>query len=128
MHEGFLTSRYTLLAQASFACAFLIYTTIYFQHKRRRLRYRMVVYQEANAIYKLIHIKNPPHFLQYGGFFLSFLDFVQQVARYVFYQLKCGHNFINFSFGVCLCFGNRISAQANAFWINELHVGNAYKA
>ena len=42
----------------------------------------MVAYQEANAIYKLIHIKNPPHFFQYSGFFLSFLDFVQQVARY----------------------------------------------
>jgi len=44
-----------------------------------------IVHQEANAIDKLIHIKNPPHFSQYGGFFLSFLDFVQQVARYVFY-------------------------------------------
>jgi hypothetical protein len=43
-----------------------------------------VVYQEASAIYKLIHIKNPPHFSLRDGFFLSFLDFVQQVARYVF--------------------------------------------
>jgi len=41
MHEGFLTSQYTLLAQASFASAFWIYTNIYFQHKRGRLRYRM---------------------------------------------------------------------------------------
>ena len=28
------------------------------------------------------HLENPPHFSQRGGFFLSFLDFVQQVARY----------------------------------------------
>ena len=67
-----------------------------------------VVYQEANAIDKLIHIKNPPHFFLVWWIFPLFLDFVQQVARYVFYQLKCGHNFINFSFGVRLCFGNRI--------------------
>ena len=61
-----------LLAQASFACAFWIYTNIYFQHKRGRLRYRMVVYQEANAIYKLIHIKNPPHFFSAVDLFSLF--------------------------------------------------------
>ena len=73
MHEGFLTYQYTLMAQASFACAFWIYANIYFQHKRGRLHYRMGrVHQEANATDKLIHIKNPPHFFQCGGFFLSF--------------------------------------------------------
>jgi hypothetical protein len=44
-----------------------------------------VVYQEANAIDKLIHIKNPLHFFLVRWLFPLFLDFVQQVARYVFY-------------------------------------------
>ncbi|SQI98521.1 hydrogenase 2 accessory protein HypG [Aggregatibacter aphrophilus] len=36
-----------LLAQASFACAFLISTNIYFQHKRGRLRYHIKILTDS---------------------------------------------------------------------------------
>ena len=63
------------LTQAYFSCAFLISSNLYFQHKRGRLRYRASRHQEANAIYKLIHIKNPPHFFSVRWMFPLFFRF-----------------------------------------------------
>lgn len=58
MHEGFLTSQYTLLAQASFDCAFLISSNIYFQHKRGRLRYRTEAKQTQETLLAMSQLEH----------------------------------------------------------------------
>ena len=47
-----------LLAQASFACAFLIYTNIYFQHKRGRLRYLTEAKQTQEALLAMSQLEH----------------------------------------------------------------------
>ena len=58
MHEGFLISQYTLLAQASFTCAFLIYANIYFQHNRGRLRYRTEAKQTQETLLAMSQLEH----------------------------------------------------------------------